>query len=919
MTTNISTFSPIEKLNAAIQSQNPFARAAVVRASDIWGKGFPDVPSLNAHASDAIFKAIQQVSSSQGKVTSLAITAEKGVGKTHLIGRIRHHLQADGSGLFIYAGATRFTHPSLIKYQFLQILSDSLNQIGSEGVKQWQELATAMLNAATKTQVSPKEMIEKKFPFALAKNQNLLDHLTASILKTKSNSDPYIIRAILWTLSDSNASYAIKWLSGNDLSEAEAAKLGLPNIDKEQREANAFESVLQILALLSDYKPVVICFDELEIINPDESSFPKPQAVAELVKNLFDSLNLSSTSHGVVILTVMMPDTWPRIKQLSGGIPDRVSSETPNAIELRHIDSDSITKLVTIWLKGFYRAKNLVPHHPLYPFTENQLGELAKERPPVRKVLQWCAANFQNIGRGSSSDSGTTQSATSSHPVQAAYSKELANVDASINSLMEDKAALADALRWGFQIIIKLGETIEDVKVHKLEEIEPRRENSGYIDFKILVKQNGRAVKIGVAVLQQSSTQSLLAGLKRLVKFRTFGINRSCLVRAKEINQGATQAQECLNKLLSSKRGEWVPLKVNAIKSLLAIRFVYLSQEDHGLTENQILEFISQTKLVINNYLIRKILSEPTGEIPNLDDKDEPLIIGEITNLNGKNEPSVIGESVKIDKSAKQVNTDLYWINKIAEVGNSSDGHTFEKFVRKALIELGFKNSNSRSEASLDPDATGGAGGLDFYCEEPYLVVGECKATKSEKVPDGTPAQLIKLGNKHLQEKYAHCIKLIVAAGELTTPAQQTAVGNKINIVRPETLQKLVKMQVNHRGSVDLLKLKQCLEEEPFGLADNKVNRYIDKVYQHILMRSHIVETVKQLGEVGSEHPTIAIRAHYNVMFAKEQTPKLDDLPIHELLIELSSPLAGYLGRKKGSDWQSDRFYYLRDLTTRPL
>jgi hypothetical protein len=36
---------------------------------------------------------------------------------------------------------------------------------------------------------------------------------------------------------------------------------------------------------------------------------------------------------------------------------------------------------------------------------------------------------------------------------------------------------------------------------------------------------------------------------------------------------------------------------------------------------------------------------------------------------------------------------------------------------------------------------------------------------------------------------------------------------------------------------------------------------------------------------------------------------------MHEILIELSSPLTGYLGRIKGSDWRSDRFYYLRDLS----
>ena len=157
---------PTEQLNAAIASHNPFDRPAAVRIGEVWGKEFPDVPSLNAHASDAVFKAIKQVSSGQGKVTSLAITAEKGVGKTHVISRIRHRLQIQDSALFIYASASRFSSLDLIKYQFLQTLSDSLNQVGSQGVKQWQELAVAILKQIGEEPLPLKEVVEN-FPFIL--------------------------------------------------------------------------------------------------------------------------------------------------------------------------------------------------------------------------------------------------------------------------------------------------------------------------------------------------------------------------------------------------------------------------------------------------------------------------------------------------------------------------------------------------------------------------------------------------------------------------------------------------------------------------------------------------------------------------------------------------------------------------------
>ncbi|MEH2454115.1 hypothetical protein [Nostoc sp.] len=73
--TNIP-ISPIEAVNAAIQSHNPFTNAGIVQEQDVWGKKFPDVPTLNAHASNAVFQAIELVrtsQSSQDKVTSIAI------------------------------------------------------------------------------------------------------------------------------------------------------------------------------------------------------------------------------------------------------------------------------------------------------------------------------------------------------------------------------------------------------------------------------------------------------------------------------------------------------------------------------------------------------------------------------------------------------------------------------------------------------------------------------------------------------------------------------------------------------------------------------------------------------------------------------------------------------------------------------
>ena len=260
------------------------------------------------------------------------------------------------------------------------------------------------------------------------------------------------------------------------------------------------------------------------------------------------------------------------------------------------------------------------------------------------------------------------------------------------------------------------------------------------------------------------------------------------------------------------------------------------------------------------------------------------------------------------------------WINLIAKIGNSSDGNQFEKLVRKSMLKLGFTGSG------LDPDGSGGAGGMDLYAEFPYPIVGECKATKTEKVSDGTPAQLLKIGMNHLgKDLYDRSIKLIVAAGEFNDFAKRTARENSMNVLRPETLERLVQLKARHDGSINLQELKNRLTQNPldiedktqtpFGVeSDQRINAYVDEVEQELKLRSQIVQTVKEEQD-GNQYVSVTeIRSTYNAKYVTDPKQRLNDVIVKDLLIELSSPLAGYLGRDKGDERKGDRFYYLRDL-----
>jgi hypothetical protein len=591
--------SSLDAINQLIQTHNPFDRSLVVTKQAVWGQGFPDVSSLNSHASDAVFEAIENVRKGQRQVVGITIKAEKGLGKSHIISRIRHRLQDRGGAWFIYM--SDYSDLNRIKPEFLNTLALSLKQVGSQEVMQWQELATDLVNAAEKKNIAPKKLVES-FPRLVAKNSNLVDRLTEKILNIKPDLDnPYLIQAILWTLSQSQAQFAINWITGKGLAQRQAEKMGLPNSSKDEGDAEAFERICQILNLISSYNPFLVCFDQLEGTESNDSGFTKAQVVANLGMDLYNSL------HSGVILTALYPDIWTyQIRNLPAceAVIDRIGEKM---IDLEYLKSDHVVDLVSRWLKDFYEEHQLTPPDSVYPFQENALRELGKQRATARDVLQWCVKHWL-VPDSSASVVELTQSSV--HGVESAFAAELQNLDS--DDFLENKAKLAKAIEFSFSTLI--GETLDGVTIERLEIIKSKAGDANYsLDFKIVAQDKGKPAKIGVMILQASSRRAVPAGLKRLVDYDQYNLTRGCLIRSKKISPSAKLARSLLQELLEQKGGEWVMLKAEEVKPLLAIRAVYDSREDYDLNEQQIFEFINTQDLAKKNPLILEILSDPSG------------------------------------------------------------------------------------------------------------------------------------------------------------------------------------------------------------------------------------------------------------------------------------------------------------------
>lgn len=623
--------SDLKSINAAIESHNPFAHPPFVSANNVWGKGFPDVESLNAHASDAIFETLTQIRGSQCSTVSILITAQNGTGKTHLLGRIRHRLQEQGGALFVFVNKLNDINDANGSFQ--QALSTSLRNIGSEGVQQWQELATFMVNRALKSgnsdfkEIPASKLVETFNRVDEDKAKRWIKEISKKFCKQRSVEDPDLVKAILWTLSTEQASYASNWLAGKELAQYKSNELLLPPQKK------SFDAVVEVLDLIGDYKEVIICFDELDVLDINDAGLHKSQVIANLNKELLQNLRRG------VLLSVMMPGTWnERIKhQLPGGISSKMTTYG-KPLELQYMDGDSIVELVTHSLAEYWREQRLVSPEPLYPFEESVLRELGREKLTVREVLQWCKENCKVRKNGSEIKADSSEK---SNPVEEAFVSEL---EEATQADLDDSKLIGDALRFGFE---SLGsQEISGVKLNKVtDRVKNDKYKDPYLNFKITGEENGK-VCIGVAVLQHDGGSSLGAGFKRLLDVKKdFNLTRGCLVRSPEKSMSTYLKRTYLTPLIEEQGGEFVSLNPKEIHPLIAIHSVALKRDsEYGLTEDQISEFIAQQgaerMLGKHNPLLCEILSNPSHQVPEVVEEPEAEAIAPESETDTVVEPS---------------------------------------------------------------------------------------------------------------------------------------------------------------------------------------------------------------------------------------------------------------------------------------
>ena len=604
----------VSEINELLKAASPFSKPPYVNDKDIWaGDNFPDLETLNAHASDTVMMALEAIKKGEYDTTSILIISDSSAGKSHLISRLRRKIKIQNYAFLLVVG---YIENLNAPYKSLQsFLSSSLSHEASLPITQWQELATNICNKAWNKNISGVTLVN-----TINQQQNKVEELFKKTVSRYCNlitdvSDPDVVRAILWTLVKGEDSLAaMKWLAGKELAESKAKFLKLPQTNE------CLSTILEIFKVMSCHNELVLCFDELDNYDVNENGIHRASVVSGLIKDLFQNL------HRGVIVTFMDEPNWKnRVKtQLPQANYQKVSTYG-DPIRLKSLNEELCLSLLELYLERFYSHHNIIPPSPIYPFEEKDVRSIGRERPLVRKFLLWCKEwiiNFnKQFGDEKSIDSVSSRS-------QEAFESEL---DVVTEQMMDDDSLIAVVLLNAFKSLV--GYTIESVTIESVEEKvvnTAKGKKDPYINFKIVGSDRGKCTAIGVSVTQTNSGKTLAAYFKHLINPEKYNIEltRGCLVRSRQKTITSYNRKNYLIPFTEELGGEFVDLKLEEIKPLIALHRVYQKREsDYELMETEIKDFVAQKgaefQLGEHNPLIKEILSDPSGQAPDLEDEPE--------------------------------------------------------------------------------------------------------------------------------------------------------------------------------------------------------------------------------------------------------------------------------------------------------
>ena len=192
----------------------------------------------------------------------------------------------------------------------------------------------------------------------------------------------------------------------------------------------------------------------------------------------------------------------------------------------------------------------------------------------------------------------------------AAFAVEEQVLMTELSRSIEQKETIAAGLLLCLSFLV--GQTINDLKIERLDRIYPIKRNQGLIDFKLVCRQLPSQMEIclGVCVLTSLDLPVVRDAYNSLLVYKDFGLDRLCILRPGDLMTNVTQLPNYLPKLLSSDiGGNFIPIKSIDLLSIFTTLSVFRHKQQHGINREMISDYLHQKELLTKNELVKNILA----------------------------------------------------------------------------------------------------------------------------------------------------------------------------------------------------------------------------------------------------------------------------------------------------------------------
>jgi Cdc6-like AAA superfamily ATPase len=345
--------------NVILKSTNPFDNYRSVNFWQPQKQPEPVVESIHQDAIATIEEALDQVVQDHCTRTVM-LQGDPGSGKTYLLGRLKKKL--NHKAFFVYIKP--FPQSDRIWRHILRYTVDSMIQV-PEGQKDSQlMLWLKSLSAFTKHSLGVRVLKDNFWELFTSDRKHFIRHLKDTYKKAGIyNADNFF--GVLHDLTDPKLyTSACQWLQGDDLSEESLKELGIKgSIDTEEA---ACETLANFGRISTETQPIVLCFDQLESIARLPDGSPDLQTLFSVKTKIHDENN------NFLVIISITTDTW---RQNESRIDQSHKARLDTQAYLKPISLKDAESLLATRLSPLHRQANPKPNSPIYPLTQQVLGE----------------------------------------------------------------------------------------------------------------------------------------------------------------------------------------------------------------------------------------------------------------------------------------------------------------------------------------------------------------------------------------------------------------------------------------------------------------------------------------------------------------------------------------------------------------